>query len=446
MSQYKFKCDDSKCKKTFFSSNPTNCPLCSSEEFTLIGKKNNYNFLLITLILSFLSLLVYYGFLHEKVLKPVNNDFKSFLNSYYEMLQDKDINRFEEFYSNNLKTWFNQENISLEEIIIKSSKYYNKYPYQVHDLNLDSLNITKVNDNYFLTYDLFYAYRKDTISDWKKIDIVKIMILNKKMKIISIEESIKKDISINDYVKKYSGNFTKIYYKIDPILTKYQIYEAKFIKEMSLDISSFNVYLPLSSYKNYKILAKDLDDSILYSRITEVFNESEHVRYGNLIEALAYIDIKLSRNSNFLNYRIRSEIYYYLGEYSLALDDINTSIKLNDDLSDKWFNIIIPLENKAEINYMLGNYIKAINDIESVLSYYIEEGNEFDNGPLIRSLFLKAKYLNANNDFAESCNVLNSISELLDGLSTNELEDLDYYNPNNTFKIKVDDYKEKYCF
>lgn len=463
MSQYKFKCDDSKCKKTFFSSNPSNCPLCNSEEFTLIGIKKNYNFLLITLILSFLSLLVYYGFLYEKVLKPVNNDFKSFLNSYYEMLQNKDINRFEEFYANNLNTWFNHENISLEEIIIKSNKYYNKYPFQVHDLNLDSLNIIKVNDNYILTYDLFYAYRKDSLEDWNKIDIKKSMMLNNQMKIVSVEESNKNEISLNNYIKKYSDSYVNVYFKKIPILTSNKIYTNRFNNKL-FDFDK-GEYIP-----PYIDSIAFLSQTVLLDRINQILYKPNHFRYGKLNEGLSYSDKLIENNmswtelrnngipdtnvtgkkaeSNFNYYFQRSSMNYFLGNYSDAFHDIEIAIKLGNQFSDNWFYFINPVYERAKINYMLENYSSAIEDVEIVLEYISKSNtDEYSKANLIEKLILKAEILNARENYSESCSVLFSIIELNQTFTISQLNDIKILYPNHsTLIIKVNDCFKDYCY
>ena len=40
MKKYKYQCDNASCSKKFVASNPTNCPTCTSDDFTLIGEPN----------------------------------------------------------------------------------------------------------------------------------------------------------------------------------------------------------------------------------------------------------------------------------------------------------------------------------------------------------------------------------------------------------------------
>ena len=449
MSNYKIKCDNPKCNKTFISDNPEFCPFCKSEDFTLISKQKIRNkFLYIILILVGFSLIFYYSFFIDNVKSPVESDFKVFLNSYYEVLQNKEINKFDNFYSNNVNTWFNKKNISIEDVIISSNNYYVKYPFQIHDLNLDSLKIIKSNDHYFLTYDLFYAYRKNIDVDWNKLDIKKSMMLNSQMKIISIEESIKNNISINEYTKKYSGNFVEIYYKKIPLLTANQIYREKFKDKHNLQQTpNYGLYNDLAMDS----LSKPFED--LLKRINEVLYEPHHFRYGKLNEALGYANqlIEYSTSSfksdNFNFYTQRSKIHYLLGDYLGALEDINIAINLGNQFSDKWFYYIVPISEKAQINYMLNNYSDALYDLEVVIDYYLSTDEEFDKGSLIKNMLSKGLYLNAANNFTESCNVFKAIIEINEAFSDSQLEKIkkDYPNQFNDIK-KVNYYIDSYCY
>jgi len=56
MKKYKYQCDNSSCSKKFIASNPSNCPSCTSDDFTLIGEPNKL-WLWITILVVLILLL-----------------------------------------------------------------------------------------------------------------------------------------------------------------------------------------------------------------------------------------------------------------------------------------------------------------------------------------------------------------------------------------------------
>tara|TARA_B110000238_G_C16109695_1_gene432117 strand:+ start:444 stop:1790 length:1347 start_codon:yes stop_codon:yes gene_type:complete len=447
MKKYKIECDNTECKKIYSLSEPDICPYCKSEEFTLIGKKNSYKYLIF--IFSFLIIASFFIFSPFKSKEILKVDYKNFLNNYYDVVQNKETHKFNDFYANTLKVWFDQKNISLEDIIIKSNKYYRSYPFQRHDLNLDSLKVKKIGDNFLLSYNLFYAYRKDKSEIWKKFDLKISMLLNSSLKIISLQESAKNNIILEDYKEKYSGDYLDIFYSNIPLKTTVQIYNEKF----DLNINNFDeidLGLPFNTYEDYLDTTSNswnsLSKMILFSRVNEVLYEYNHIRYGKLKEGLSYIDklMEIEPNS-FENHTQSATIKYLLGDYFGALKDINTAIILGNKFSDRWFYFIEPLEQRAQIQYMLENYLYSLNDIEVVIDYALND-QKLSNGYLIKMMMLKGEFLNANKDFPESCEVFETIIKLNKTFSNEDLQEIRrFYSTHFNNIKKVNYYLEDFC-
>ena len=126
--------------------------------------------------------------------EPTKKDFKEFLSSYYNILEKQDYGDFNKFYQKRVNKWFNEDDISLEDIIIKSTDYHNKYLFQEHLVNWQTLKIDDLNGKYLLSYELFYKCKKIENDEWLKWDLNIKMILNEKMKIYSLQETKRKKI------------------------------------------------------------------------------------------------------------------------------------------------------------------------------------------------------------------------------------------------------------
>ena len=59
MKKYKYQCDNNDCRKKFVSLNPTNCPHCTSDDFTLIGEPSKLWIWVSLLTISLAAILMY---------------------------------------------------------------------------------------------------------------------------------------------------------------------------------------------------------------------------------------------------------------------------------------------------------------------------------------------------------------------------------------------------
>ena len=60
MPKYKYQCDNASCSKKFIDSNPSNCPHCTSDDFTLIGESNKRWLWTIIVMVGIVVLLIAY--------------------------------------------------------------------------------------------------------------------------------------------------------------------------------------------------------------------------------------------------------------------------------------------------------------------------------------------------------------------------------------------------
>lgn len=329
--------------------------------------------------------------------QPTKKDFKEFLISYYNTLEKQDYGDFDKFYHNKVIKWFNEDDILLEEIIIKSTEYNNKYLFQKHLVKWKTLKIDNLNGKYLLSFELFYKCKKNENDEWLKWDLNISMILNKKMKIYSLQETKRDKLVTENSIKNQNieilDSSNKSNLKYIPLPTKKEIYVNKFNKEPNY---GDNVDVSSSYYTA----------DILNSRISEVFNEYSHTRYGKLNEALSY-NKKLidsysytSLSSLALHLYDRARIRYLMGDYTNSIQDINKAIQYESDDGD-WYWLSIYKELRCKINYVLGNFKDAKNDIDKVFFY-----KNFANENIGDDLYiLKARILNAQGNFDEACTI-----------------------------------------
>lgn len=135
MKKYKFQCDNTDCKHQFIDDNPSCCPKCKKDDFTIIAQLNsNYKYLLIAgvLLILVISLVLFFNFSSKKLpnntkieneirFEPINgNSFEIIINS--ENIQDLKIINDDEinFFRDGLKIF------PCSSSNFKISYYYNQ--------------------------------------------------------------------------------------------------------------------------------------------------------------------------------------------------------------------------------------------------------------------------------------------------------------------------------
>ena len=325
--------------------------------------------------------------------KPTRVEFKEFLLSYYNTIEKQEYDNFDIFYNNNLNRWFNEDNILLEDIINKSKSYSSKFPIAKHLITWKTLKIANENGKYKLSYDLIYKCKKNKSDVWLEWNISINMILDDQMKIYSLEETKRKKVGflsrlhknkIKENVKQLESS------KKIPLPSKREIYIQKFNKEPDYG----NTVDVTSTYYS---------SNILYSRITEVFNEPSHVRYGKLNEGLSYANKMIQIDGDYWDYEQRAEINYFLGDYNSSLIDINIALEICKEKSNSITSYcpIYYLIFRAELHYMLGDLIEARKDIDKAFTL---NALDLSSTEVNSKLYLLlGKVLNADGDYDEAC-------------------------------------------
>ena len=352
--------------------------------------------------LLFISFCVYLYFNPQHIplsnfQEPAKKEFKVFLTSYYKTLEKHDYEDFNKFYSNRVNKWFNEDDILLEDIIIKSTDYQKKYLFEKHLVKWKTLKIDNLNGKYLLSYEIFYKCKKTGSDEWLKWDVNISMILNEKMKIYSLQETKRNNLDTEQLLKtennKIIDSDNRFVKKRILLPTKKEIYINKFNKEPdfgdSVDVSS-------------SLFTAD----VLNSRISEVFDEYSHSRYGKLNEALSYNN-KLINDFSYSSLSVlalhlydRARIRYFMGDYSNAIKDINMAIQHEGD-DGNWYWLCIYRELRCKINYMHGNFNEAKYDINKVFFYKNYAKKNIEDQLYI----LKARIFNALGNFDESCEI-----------------------------------------
>ncbi|MEZ4853258.1 hypothetical protein [Flavobacterium sp.] len=97
-------------------------------------------------------ILVNYGYDYHKKTKIENG-----IRTYYSIIRKKEINRLDEVVSPFVYRWFNDENLSINEIKKKAKEYNLKYNLTNIEIHWNTLKIEKNDDgNYVANYDVDY--------------------------------------------------------------------------------------------------------------------------------------------------------------------------------------------------------------------------------------------------------------------------------------------------
>ena len=168
--------------------------------------------------LLFISSVLIAVFLSNCVTRDVNSDTKEFIVNYYQTLEKKEVYKFDDYYEPVLSIWFDQNNITLDDVKSKSRTYFQKWPISKHVIDFSSLNCTLNNNGTLnVSYNLDYYCSKQDAKDSLKFNIDIDLLLSDKMKIISIEDDVitrtKKEYFSEDWSKLKTSENAR-YYRI----------------------------------------------------------------------------------------------------------------------------------------------------------------------------------------------------------------------------------------
>ena len=303
----------------------SNDPLSEKEKEVSKSPKSKLQ-IIILLILTFLligSFLIinprYIPFSNSNEL--TKKEFREFLKNYYNTIEEKNLKDFDKFYCITVNKWFNKNNISLTDIIIESTDYFNKYSNQKHLIKWNTFEINKIDDKYLLSYNLFYKFRKDENDDWQKFDLGINMILNDQMKIYSLQETKRK----------------KIKDEKDNIITK------EIIKEEEKVYPSKTTDINKDLYNEYWRIANNYSNDGDYDRA---------MKYLNLA-----LEIDLDKIDASYVLQRRGALKKTIKNYTGAISDFSKALKLYPSYTMLY-------QSRAEVKQLSNDLIGACEDWE----------------------------------------------------------------------------------
>lgn len=174
--------------------------------------------LLLLVTLTFTSCTKFETFFRSFSDRDIKSETKEFLSHYYKTLENKDVNKFDDFYEPVLSQWFTESNVILDNVKSESRDYFKEWPVSKHVIYFNTLKC-KLNENGTIkvNYNLDYYCSKQGAKDSLQFNIDIKLLLSESMKIISIQDDIitrtKKEYFSNDWSKlKTSKNAS--YYRV----------------------------------------------------------------------------------------------------------------------------------------------------------------------------------------------------------------------------------------
>jgi hypothetical protein len=196
-------------RKYKINKNSINCDILKIEKLTnnIIKKKNirdnkksNYISKLVTqrkklivmipiiILIAVIVGLIKYTNTSRLSKNDVEIKLKERVSQYYTNLELRNINDLDEFLNPKIDKWYGKSNVSLNEIKIEVAKYYKKYPFTKTEILWDTFKVSKLNNDYLVSYKMIYKIRGIQKKKVKTFYLKIISIWDKNYKINSIIE------------------------------------------------------------------------------------------------------------------------------------------------------------------------------------------------------------------------------------------------------------------
>ncbi|WOX79245.1 phenylalanine--tRNA ligase beta subunit-related protein [Candidatus Shikimatogenerans bostrichidophilus] len=397
-----------------------------NNNYLIVCKENDYDYIIKTNIPHNISYLSYYYYLSREIYSYLKyNNIKTkiininkikikFLNLINFKIKSKNILYYNTFFIKNVKIIFSNffiqkklilsnikpvnniidiKNIIIKEIgipieIIKLNNSKHKLIIKENNKNINFITENKnkimLNKNIILYYNNFPIYYSNIINSYKN----KIKINNKNNNLLICFSLYKKN-KIRYIINKYNINnyITKIYNNIIILPNKYiYIYIFnKYLKILNININKINnVYY----YKNYKIHNNII--KIKYSYIKKIIGIKISIK--KILKILLILKYKI---------KFYNKKYIILINKNLFKNNINKKINIINDII-RFYGINNINQNKNNIlinntNYIYNKYLKIENIENKIINLLINYGfYQVINTPFIKSnelLNLKKKYL-----------------------------------------------------
>lgn len=117
---------------------------------------------------------------------------KPIINDYY-LLDDKEnFDELAALFSNSVRNYYGEYNITHQQIIQNAISYHTRWHYRNYSIDFPSLTITQENNEYIISYKIFYQTKKVVTDNWKTFNLIIHMTMDTNLKITSVyEERIK---------------------------------------------------------------------------------------------------------------------------------------------------------------------------------------------------------------------------------------------------------------
>lgn len=141
-----------------------------------------------TLVIATIISTIYYSNSPNSLKNEIETKLKGRVSQYYNNLKLRNIEDLNEFINPKVDKWYGKSNITLKEIKIDANKYFEKYPNTKTDVLWDTFKVSKINNDYLVSYQMVYKIKGVNENKTKTFHLKITSIWDENLKMKSITE------------------------------------------------------------------------------------------------------------------------------------------------------------------------------------------------------------------------------------------------------------------
>lgn len=115
------------------------------------AKHKNILIGMLLLIITTTSFFIFYENTESKIRKKTTE--------YYQHLENGNINALKNYIAPKVNNWYDKSDLTLDEIIIETSKYLKNFPKSTTNVQWDTFKFSELGEDYLCTYNLLYKIK-----------------------------------------------------------------------------------------------------------------------------------------------------------------------------------------------------------------------------------------------------------------------------------------------
>lgn len=137
----------------------------------------------------FAILFTFYAFNFSQDKITTEEQLKEIIANYYQSMNSNQVEKLPEFLSSDVKSWYGDTEVNLNEIMKNARAHRGKYPFSKSDINWDSFKLVRKSDgNYFVSYEMIYKSKQEITDNYNVFDLKLLTEWDKNLKLRSITE------------------------------------------------------------------------------------------------------------------------------------------------------------------------------------------------------------------------------------------------------------------